>query len=65
MAINLQLTCLLTYLFFFSALTLMVGWQEGYLACKKTEWWDAGVVMYLGEGAGDKISSLYPLVFKI
>jgi len=23
---------------------LLVEWQEGYLACKKTEWWDAGVV---------------------
>jgi len=23
----------------FSALTLLVGWQEGHLACKKTEWW--------------------------
>ena len=26
---------LLTYLFSFSALTLLVGWQEGHLACKK------------------------------
>jgi len=24
----------------FSALTLLVGQQEGHLACKKTEWWD-------------------------
>jgi len=23
----------------FSALTLLVGRQEGHLACKKTEWW--------------------------
>ena len=22
----------------FSALTLLVGWQEGHPACKKTEW---------------------------
>ena len=28
----------------FSALTLLVGRQEGHPACKKTEWWDAGVV---------------------
>ena len=28
----------------FSALTLLVGWQEGHLACKKTEWWGGGVV---------------------
>ena len=27
----------------FSALTLLVGWQEGHPACKKTEWWGAGV----------------------
>jgi len=26
----------------FSALILLVGWQEGHLACKKTEWWNAG-----------------------
>jgi len=25
--------------FAFSALTLLVGWQEGHLACKKHEWW--------------------------
>jgi len=32
-------------------LTLLVGWQEGHLACKKTEWWDIGVVICLGRGA--------------
>jgi len=31
----------------FSALMLLVGWQEGHLACKKTEWWGAGVVICL------------------
>ena len=30
---------------------LLVGQQEGHPACKKTEWWDAGVVMCLGQGA--------------
>ena len=36
------------YLFFaFSALTLLVGQQEGHLACKKTEWWVAGMVICL------------------
>jgi len=30
----------------FSALTLLVGWQEGHLACKKTEWWGAGMVTF-------------------
>jgi len=29
----------------FSALTLLVGRQEGHPACKKTEWWSAGVVI--------------------
>jgi len=30
----------------FSALTLLVGEQEGHPACKKTEWWDVGVVVW-------------------
>jgi len=34
----------------FCALTL-VGWQEGHLACEKTEWWDDGMVMCLSQGA--------------
>jgi len=29
----------------FSALMLLVGRQEGHPACKKTEWWDVGVVV--------------------
>jgi len=32
--------------FGYSALTLLVGWQEGHPACKKTEWWDVGVVVW-------------------
>jgi len=31
----------------FSALTLLVGRQEGHPACKKTEWWSGGVVICL------------------
>jgi len=31
----------------FSALTLLVGRQEGHPACIKTEWWGAGVVICL------------------
>jgi len=31
----------------FSALTLLVGQQEGHPACKKTELWDAGMVISL------------------
>jgi len=49
----------------FSALMLSVGWQEGHPACKKTKWWDAGVVMYLGQGAygpGDATATHYLLL---
>ena len=35
----------------FSALMLLVGWQEGHPACKKTEWWSDGVVICLERGA--------------
>ena len=43
-----------------SASTLLVGWQEGHPACKKTEWWDAGMVVYgsrcrLAYGPGDAL----------
>jgi len=31
----------------FSALTLLVEQQEGHPACKKTEWWGAGMVICL------------------
>jgi len=31
----------------FSALMLLVGQQEGHPACKKTEWWGAGIVICL------------------
>ena len=38
--------------FAFSALTLLVGRQEGHPACKKhKEWWGAGVVVCLERGA--------------
>jgi len=36
--------------FAFSALTLLVGQQERHLACKKTEWWDAGMIICLERG---------------
>jgi len=35
----------------FSALTLLVGQQEGHPACKKTDWWGAGMVICLERGA--------------
>jgi len=41
----------------FSALTLLVGQQEGHPACKKTEWWGAGMVICLELGADLHMSS--------
>jgi len=45
----------------FSALTLLVGRQEGHPACKKTEWWGAGVVICLERGADLQMAQLLPL----
>jgi len=42
-------------------LTLLVGWQEGHPACKKTEWWGAGVVVSLEQGADLHMAQLMPL----
>jgi len=44
--------------FAFSALTLLVGRQEGYLACKKLEWWDTGMVICLEQGVDLHIAQL-------
>jgi len=44
----------------FSALTLLVGRQEGHPACNKTEWWGAGVVICLW-GADLHMAQLMPL----
>jgi len=46
--------------FTFSALTLLVGWQEGHPACKK-EWWGVGVVICLERGADLHMAQLMPL----
>jgi len=45
----------------FSALTLLVGRQEGHPACKKTEWWSSGMVVCLGRGADLHVAQLMPL----
>jgi len=37
---------------------LLVRWQEGHPACKKTEWWGAGVVICLKRGADLHIDQL-------
>ena len=43
-------SALITKSISFSALTLLVGRQEGHPACKKTDWWGAGVVICLERG---------------
>ena len=40
---------------------LLVGRQEGHLACKKTERWGAGVVICLERGADLHQAQLMPL----
>jgi len=45
----------------FSALTLLVGRQEWHPACKKLEWWGAGVVICLERGADLHVAQLMPL----
>ena len=44
-----------------SALTLLVGRQEGHPACKKTERWGVGVVICLDRGADLHMAQLMPL----
>ena len=40
---------------------LLVGRQEGHPACKKTEWWGAGMVICLERGADLHMAQLIPL----
>jgi len=46
-------------------LTLLVGQQEGHPACKKTEWWGAGVVVCLEQGADLHMAQLMPLLLTV
>ena len=51
-------------IFAFNALMLSVGRQEGHPACKKTEWWDSGMVICLRWGAyglADATATLAPV----
>jgi len=49
-------------MFPFSALTLLVGRQEGHRpACKKLSWWGAGMVVCLERGADMHMAQLVPL----
>jgi len=45
----------------FSALMLLVGRQEGHPACKKLEWWVAGVVVCLEHSADLHMAQVMPL----
>jgi len=45
----------------FSALMLFVGWQKGIWPVKKTEWWNAGMVVCLGRDADLHMAQLMPL----
>jgi len=56
---------LLSASFAFSALTLLVGRQEGHLVCKKTEWWVAGMIICLEQGADLHMAQLMPLPLTI
>ena len=47
--------------FAFSALTLLVGGQEGHPACKKLEWWGTCVIICLEQGADLHMAQLMPL----
>ena len=40
---------------------LLVGWQEGHLARKKTEWWGAGVLICLKRSTDLHTAELMPL----
>jgi len=40
---------------------LLVGWQEGHPACKKTEWWGTGMVICLEQDADLHMALLMPL----
>ena len=55
------LYCIVLAVHAFSALTLLVGRQEGHPACKKTEWWVAGVVVCLEQDADLHMAQLMPL----
>jgi len=44
---------------------LLVGWQEGHPACKKTEWWNAGMFIRLVQGADLHMAQLMPLPLSI
>jgi len=52
---------LLSNIMLLSAMTLLVGWQEGHPACKKIEWLGADAGICLGWGADLHMAKLMPL----
>ena len=58
--------CLSVYLYIcaLSALTLLVGRQEGHPVCKN-EWWGAGVIVCLERGADLHTVQLMPLTLTV
>jgi len=40
---------------------LLVGWQEGHLACKNLEWWGTGMVISLERNVDLHTAQLMPL----
>ena len=56
-----RICVILGHHFAFSALTLLVGRQEGHPACKKTEQWGAGMVICLERGADLHMAQLMPV----
>jgi len=61
--------CLPYLLFALSSIELLpsvlVGQQEGHPACKRTEWWGAGLVICSDRGADLHIPKLMPLSLTI
>jgi len=49
----------------FSSFSALTGQQEGHPACKKTEWWGAGMVICLERGAVLHMAQLMPLPLTI
>jgi len=60
LCVRLFICLLIEILSAFSALTLLVGRQEGHPACKK-QWWGTGMVICLERGADMRMAQLIPL----
>jgi len=63
--LNVLNVAFLLSIFALSAFKQLVGQQERHMACKKTEWWGAGVVVCLRRGADLCMAQLMPLPLTI